>query len=182
MAWERYVAIRKTIHYRIIVTRTRLKKLAITAWVLGTFTSFPPIIMLVTGVDSNIKEAWHIGESIVGTICLIIISHFYIMVYFAVRKRNINKITQVDVLVKTKLESKLAVTTALITGALILSFVPKIIAGGLGEVFPVFRTGAAFRLSEALIQLNSLVNPLLSRVQRPPFQKGCSGALTISKT
>ena len=181
MAWERYVAIRKTIHYRMIVTRTRLKKLAITAWVLGTLTSFPPIIMLETGVDSNIKEAWHIGESIVATICLIIISYFYIMVYFAVRKRNINEITQVDVLVKTKLESKLAVTTALITGALILSFVPKIIAGGLGEVFPVFRTGVAFRLPEALIQLNSLVNPLLYVYRDRRFRKAVLELLRLQK-
>ena len=181
MAWERYVATRKTMHYRIIVTRTRLKKLAITAWVVGTFMSFPPLIMLVAGVDNNIKEAWHIGESVVATICLIIISYFYIMVYLGVRKRDINKITQVDVVVKAKMESKLAVTTALITGALILSFVPAILVGGLGEVFPVLRTSAAFRLPEALIQLNSLVNPLIYVYRDRRFRKAVLELLRFQK-
>ena len=38
IAWERYVAIRKWIDYKVIVTRSRLKKLAIIAWVSARVT------------------------------------------------------------------------------------------------------------------------------------------------
>ena len=139
------------------------------------------VIMLVAGVDYKIKEAWHIGESVVATICLIIISYLYIMIYFGVRKRNVNEISQVDLLVKAKLESKLAMTIALVTGALILSFVPVILVGGLREVFPVLRTSAAFRLPDALIQLNSLVNPLLYVYRDRRFRKAVLELLRFQK-
>ncbi|XP_078348516.1 alpha-2Da adrenergic receptor-like [Oculina patagonica] len=162
IAWERYVAIRKTIDYKVIVTRGRIKKLAIVAWLLAAFASFPPFLMIMFDVDQNIKEAWHIGEGVVGVVCLIMIGYFYIMVYLGVRKRKINEISQVAAQVKAKVETKVAKKTGLITATMIFSFVPVIIiVGFLGEPFPVFRTNKAFRLPETLIQLNSLANPLI---------------------
>ena len=47
IAWKRYVAIRKSIDYQVIVTKELIKTLAILAWLLAAFTSFPPLIMLV---------------------------------------------------------------------------------------------------------------------------------------
>ena len=35
IAWERYVAIRKWMHYKVIVTKDRMRKLAIMAWLLA---------------------------------------------------------------------------------------------------------------------------------------------------
>ena len=183
IAWERYVVVQKLMSCRVIVTKTRLKKLAIAAWMLGAFTSFPPNIMGAAGVDYKIKNVWHIGESILGTACLIIIGYFYIVIYFGVRKHNINGISQVNVLIKAKQESKLALTTALITGALILSFVPMIVLGGLVQVFPVLgRNAAAFHLIDLLIQFNSLINPLLYVYRDRRFSKAVLELLRLKKT
>ena len=161
IAWERFVAIRKWIDYKVIVTRGRMKTLAIVAWLLAAFTSFPPFVMIVVAVDQNIKEAWYISETVVATLCLKIIGYFYIMVYLGVRKRKINEISQVTALAKAKQESKVAMTTGLIAFALILSFVPGIVLGALGVIFPVLLTSKVFRLPETLVQLTSLANPLI---------------------
>ena len=64
-------------HCRVIVTKSRLKQLAITA--CAAYTSFPPRIMIAaTGF------------------LIITIGYFYIIVYFGARKRNINEISPAD--------------------------------------------------------------------------------------
>ena len=145
IAWERNVAIRKWIDYKVIVTTGRMKKLAIVAWLLAVITTFPPMIMTVVGVDQNIKEAWFIGGSVVAMVCLIIIGYFYTMVYLGVRKRKINEISNVSTLIKAKLESRVAMTCGLITAALILSFVPGIVVGAFGRSFPSSSYQKGFR-------------------------------------
>ena len=181
IAWERYVAIRKWIDYKVTVTRGRIKKLVIMAWLLAAFTSFPPLVMLAVGVDQNIKEIWHIGESVVAASCLAAIGYFYIMVYLGVRKRKIAEISQVIALVKAKQEIKVAKTTGLITVTLILSFVPVIVIGALPDVFPVLRTSNAFLLAETLVQLNSLANPLIYFYRDRRFRKAVLELLRVRK-
>ena len=181
IAWERYVAIRKWIDYKVTVTRDRMKKLVIMAWMLAVFTSFPPLLMLVVGVDQKIKEIWHIGESVVGGSCLTATGYFYIMVYLGVRKRKITQISQVTALVKAKQEIKVAKTTGLITASLILSFVAAIVIGALPDVFPVLRTNKAFLLAETLVQLNSLVNPLIYFYRDRRFRKAVLELLRVRK-
>ena len=181
IAWERYVAIRKWIDYKVTVTKGRIKKLVIMAWMLAAFTSFPPLVMLVASVDQKTKEIWHIGESVVGTSCLAAIGYFYIMVYLGVRKRKIAEISQVTALVKAKQEIKVAKTTGLITTALILSFVPVIVIGALPDVFPVLRTSQAFLLAETLVQLNSIANPLIYFYRDRRFRKAALELLRVRK-
>ena len=181
IAWERYVAIRKSIDYRIIVTEELVKKLPIVAWLFAAFASFPPLIMLVVGVDLKIKEIWHIGEAVLAASCLTAIGYFYIMVYLGVRKRKITEISHVSALVKAKQEIKVVKTTGLITAALILSFVPVFVVGGLGEVFPVLRTSNAFLVAETLIQLNSLANPLIYFYRDRRFRKAALELLRVRK-
>ena len=181
IAWERYVAIRKWIDYKVIVTRGRMKNLAIMAWWLAGFTSFPPLVPLVVGVDWKIKEIWHIGESVVAILCLTATGYFYIMVYLGVRKRKMSKISNVTALVKAKQEINVTKTAALITAALILSFTPMIVIGGLGEVFQVFRTSNVFLLAETLVQLNSLANPLIYFYRDRRFRKATLELLRVRK-
>lgn len=182
IAWERYVAIRKWIDYKVIVTTRRTKKLALVAWLLAAFASFPILVMTLVGVDLKIKRAWQFGESIVAAGCLITLAYLYIMIYLGVRKRKIDQISQVTTLVQAKLESKVAKTTGLITAAFILSFLPGIIIVALRNVHPVPLTNP-FRLMDALIQLNSVANLLIYFYKlRPPFKKYCAGALRSQKT
>ena len=106
-------------------------------------------------------EISFIIEGAIALICLITIAYFYIMVYLGVRKRKINELSQVNALKKAKLESKVAKTTGLLTASLILSFLPAIGMAVLGNVISVFKTNSFFHLGESLMQLNSLISPIL---------------------
>ena len=106
IAWERYVAIRKWMHCKVIVTKDRMRKLAIMAWLLAVFATSPLIVMTVVGVHHKIKRIWHIGESVAGTICLVAIGYFYIMIYHGVRRCKMAAISQATALVRAKQEIK----------------------------------------------------------------------------
>ena len=181
IAWERYVAIRKWIDYKVIVTRGRMKNLAIMAWLLAAFASSPHLVMIVVGVNQKIQKIWHIGESVVGASCLTAVGYFYIMIYLGVRKRKIESISKVLALVKAKQEIKVAKTIGLITAALILSFVPVIVIGALPDVFHVLHKSKAFHLTETLVQLNSLANPLIYFYRDRRFRKVALKLLRVRK-
>lgn len=103
------------------------------------------------------------------------------MVYRGIRKRNISEIGRVNTLIKAKLEAKIAKTAALLTGALVFSFLPAVVLFSLGEVFPFFHTSTYFLLWETLIQLNSLVNPLLYCCRDRRFRNAVLELLRIRK-
>ena len=167
IAWERYISIRKWTDYKTIVTRSRLRKMAISAWFIwGVAVSPVFIIMLIAvGQDETVLALvitiFATGSAGILVCILVLIVSFYIMIYLGVRKRNLNQILQVDVLVQAKLENRIALTTAFVTIALILSFVPTVIVGALGRVYPVLGTRIAWRISDSFLFLNSLVNPLI---------------------
>ena len=54
IAWERYVAIRKCFEYKVIVTRGRVKNLAIIAWFVAVWATVLYITMVALDVDHNI--------------------------------------------------------------------------------------------------------------------------------
>ena len=161
IAWERYVAIQKWMDYKVIVTKGRVKKLAITAWLSALFLAVTSLIIAVVGVDQRIVEGWFTICAVTGAVCLILIVFFYRKVYLGIRDRKINEISQVTDLVKVKLESKVAKTTGLLTAALMLTFLPIFGFEILANFFPVFRTNVAIRFTDTVTQLNSLFNPLL---------------------
>ena len=95
IAWERYVAIRKWIDYRVIVTRSRLKKLAIIAWVSAIVTVSPThftialIGMLREDEMALALDIFFIILSVLVLSALGLIIYFYVMVYLGVRKRTL---------------------------------------------------------------------------------------------
>ena len=147
IAWERYVAIQKWMDYRTIVTRSRVKRLAIGAWIAAVLTSLPKILLAAIGADSKFQFMSVNIIIALGTAVSILIVYFYIMVYLEVRKRKLSQISQVSSLVAVKLENKVAKTTGLITTALILSFLPAAVVGILANFFPTFRKNWVFRLA-----------------------------------
>ena len=166
IAWERYVAIRKWIDYKVIVTRSRLKKLAIIAWVSAIVTVSPLPLLVIMGIMSEnamilASEIFHTVLSVSVMSALGLIVYFYVMVYLGVRKRKLSQIHQVSELVNAKLERRVAMTTALVTIALILSFFPNALIGLLEGVYPVLRKHWVIRLMDTLLYSNSVVNPLI---------------------
>ena len=164
IAWERYMAIRKCMEYKMTVTKGRLKILAMIAWVLsigGVSSVF--ISMTVVGGDGLLlaAEILDIISSILILCLLIAIVYFYVMVYLSVRKRKLSQIQQVSVLVKVKLDNRVAMTMALVTVALVISFIPMTVVFILGDYFQVFRGLLAWRVVETLVYLNSIASPLI---------------------
>ena len=167
IAWERYVAIRKWIDYRVIVTRSRLTKLAIIAWVSAIITVSPThFTMALTGMLRKDEMAlaldiFFIILSVLVMSALGLIIYFYVMVYLGVRKRKLSQIRQVSDLVNAKLEQRVTVTTTLVTVALILSFFSNAVIGMLEGVYPVLRKRFVVDLKATFLYTNSVVNPLI---------------------
>ena len=149
-------AIGKCFEYKAKMTKRRLKKLAITVWFLTALTSIPGIVLTALGINHDF-----IIDAIAAFFALILIAYFYIMVYRETRKRKLTHITQITFLVKAKLENRVAITCALVSTAVILSFVPLVTVGLLGELYPVLHNNYVFRSAETLLQMNSIVNPLI---------------------
>ena len=106
IAWERYMAIQKTMRYKVIVTKSLLQKLAIGTWLIAVITQVPVFVMAVVPVDPKLVQVRHVNASFLTIACLIAIAYFYIMVYLGVRKGKINEINQGTALMQAKLESK----------------------------------------------------------------------------
>ena len=187
IAWERYVAIRKWIDYRVIVTRSRLKKLAIIAWVSAIVTVSPAhFTMALTGMLRENEmvlalDIFFIILSVLVMSTLGLIIYFYVMVYLGVRKRKLSQIRLVSDLVNAKLEQRVAVTTTLVTVALILSFFSNAVIGMLEGVYPVLRKRFVGDLKATLLYTNSVVNPLIYYYRDCRFRNAVLELLRIRK-
>ena len=177
IAWERNQAIRNCYEHKVKMTRSRLKKLAITAWFLAALTPIPGIVVTVQGINYDFIIEAISAFFLLILICLI--PYFYLMVYRETRKSRL--ITQVTVLVKTKLENRVAMTCALASAAVIPSVVPIVTVGLLGDLYPGFRKSSVFRSAETLLQMNSIVNPLIYCYRNRRFRNIILEILCIRK-
>ena len=177
IAWERNQAIRNCYEHKVKMTRSRLKKLAITAWFLAALTPIPGIVVTVQGINYDFIIEAISAFFLLILICLIL--YFYLMVYRETRKSRL--ITQVTVLVKTKLENRVAMTCALASAAVIPSVVPLVTVGLLGDLYPGFRKSSVFRSAETLLQMNSIANPLIYFYRNSRFRSIILEILRIRK-
>ena len=184
IAWERYVAIRKLTKYKVIVTRGRVTKYARIAWLVAVVVAVPPRVMKLNAVF-DVPYMYLMIVSLVGVIpgavSIILICYFYILVYLGVRKRNVNAITEVRSLVKTKLATKVAKTTAILTGTVFISFIPSVIYLFFGETYPQLRRSSYFRWSMMLAHLNSVFNPVLYCYRDRRYREAMLEILKIRK-
>ena len=177
IAWDRYQAIQNCYDYKAKMTRRNLKQLAITAWFLAALTPIPGIVVTAQGINYDFIIEAISAFFLLILVCLI--AYFYMMMYRAARKRRL--ITQVTALVKTKLENRVIMTCALASAAVILSFVPLVTVGLLGELYPGLRKSSLFRSAETLLQMNSVVNPLIYFYRNHRFRNIILDILRIRK-
>ena len=189
IAWERYVAIQKCMEYKIIVTKSRLNKLAIIAWVSATLLVLPEISIVVLSITVASEdyvlyfaEAMVFVSSILAVCALALIVYFYVKVYLGVRKRKLSEISKVTSLISAKLEKKVAKMMALVTAVLIISFIPFFVSIGLSGVFPVFLKRWALRLPEILMQFSSIANPLIYCYGDRRFKRAVLELLRVRKS
>ena len=173
IAWERYVAVKKWKDYKRILTNGRLKKIAMGIWLLDIFLTVAYKTTAVVGVDRTNLNPIFGGWMAVET--------FYRKFYLGIRNRKLNEISQIDILVKRKLESKFAKTTGLLTAVFIFSFIPTFLFAFLRNALPVFRTIAAIQLTQKCAQMNSLFNPLLYCYRDQRFRNAIRELLGLKK-
>ena len=178
IAWERNMALKSWIKYRNNVTEKRLTRLAIAVWLFGVITRGPTVLIVVADVHGKFLSMWLKGESVLIVCCLAAICYFYFMIFLEVRKRDRNQINQVAFLAHTTFESKVAKTTAMITVTIVLSFVPLISRA----IFPAFRSYAANRSAETVVQFNSLVSPIMYSYRDKRFRNAILELLGVKKS
>ena len=161
IAWERYVAIAKWTEYKAIVTRGRVNRYRGVAWlsallIVGSSLVTEPFRLLYEGISVP-----DIIVSIFWGVCFLLVVFFYVKAYLAVRKWNQTRIRPVNILVKGKLQSKVAYTTFWLTVFVAVSGVPIQVVYLFRAVCPFFSQVTTLRWAETIFQLNSLFNPLL---------------------
>ena len=181
IAWERNMALKSWIKYRNNVTEKRLTRLAIAVWLFGVITRGPTVLIVVADVHGKFLSMWLKGESVLIVCCLAAICYFYFMIFLEVRKRDRNQINQVAFLAQTRLESRVAKTTAMITIAIVLSFVPFTSTAILVNIFPAFRTYPVYRFAETVVQFNSLVSPIMYSYRDKRFRNAILELLGVKK-
>ena len=165
------MAIRKWVDYKITVTKTRLKRMAIVAWLAAIVITFPVLIMELMSIDIKVLNTWIIVGNVCGATSFLLIVYFYTMVCLGIRKRKTSDFGQVQALVQAKLQSKVTKTTGLITAALFLTLILASVLFSLGMIFPAFRTILVFQIGGTLFQLNSVINPLVYFYRDRLFRK-----------
>ena len=182
IAWERKTAVKSWIKYRNNVTERRLTGLAIAVWLFVVVIQGPTILIQVADEDGKFLSLWLVGKIVSMVSCLAAIGYFYSIIFLEVRKRDRNQINQVAFLAKTKLESKVAKTTAMITVAIVLSFVPFVSTAILVIFFPAFRTYPVYRFAETVVQFNSLVSPIINSYRDKRFRNTILELLGVKKS
>ena len=176
------MAVKSWIKYRNNVTEKRLTRLAIAVWLFGVITRGPTVLIVVADVHGKFLSMWLKGESVLMACCLAAICYFYFMIFMEVRKRDRNQINQVAFLAKTRLESRVAKTTAMITVAIVLSFVPFTSTAILVNIFPAFRTYPVYRFAETVVQFNSLASPIMYSYRDKRFRNAILELLGVKKS
>ena len=182
IAWERKTAVKSWIKYRNNVTERRLTGLAIAVWLFVVVIQGPTILIQVADEDGKFLSLWLVGKIVSMVSCLAAIGYFYSIIFLEMRKRDRNQINQVAFLAKTKLESKVAKTTAMITVAIVLSFVPFVSTAILVIFFPAFRTYPVYRFAETVVQFNSLVSPIINSYRDKRFRNTILELLGVKKS
>ena len=161
IAFERYVAIKMWRSYKVLITKARVKFLAFMAWLLAVLTSAPTLIMEISEVDHTYIKIASIITGVKIVACVTIIGYCYTAAYLSMRRKKGNEISEVVARNRAKTENTIARATLILTTVLLISYIPSILLLFLGGTVPILRTSSYFRWAELLLQLNSLLNPLL---------------------
>ena len=181
IAWERYVAITKWTMYKSIVTKGRVKRYAGIAWMTALVTTTLYVALAVAGVRYEVLLVLDVIFSLSWLINISLMAYFYGKVYIEIRKRNRGQISQVSVLMKARIESKIAYTLFLLTVAVFISSVPTVVVSIVATFSPFLHRSAVFRWAEIFLQINSLVNPALYFYRNNRYRKATLKLLRFGK-
>ena len=161
IAWERYIAIKYALQYKLVVTTKRLLAGTIAAWLISV------ALVCVSFFHITLSLLFHAIEVLISSAAIV---YFYIVIYLE-SKRHYREIKANNPLRETNLlrekEFKAAKTTAVIFGCLLICYGPSFIVIIVGKlIFPFNRSNATiwaciYPWLPTLLMLNSLRNPLI---------------------
>ena len=92
VAWERFVAVRKWMNYKVIVTKRRLIKIAAIfaiGWLSAIFTrGCLYTLWSVNSADIEAKRTWIMITNACAMMNVVIIVYFYAIIYHGIRQRR----------------------------------------------------------------------------------------------
>lgn len=107
---------------------------------------------------------------------------FYVNMYPEARWQKAQKVVDVNALLNERRIAKVAKTTGVITGTVVMSFLPPSIIAILGTYFEVLRKTWVFRSTETLMQLNSLASPVVYCYRDRRFRNTILDMLRLKKS
>ena len=167
------MAIVKRMEYKIIITKLRVKRYAGIAWVFAFITTALFFASAVAGIryevllflDGIFGLGWLTGISIMV--------NFYRKLYLELRKLKRCQTSQVSVLVKARIERKIAHAVCLLTVTVFIATFPLLIVVTAALFLPFFRRFTVFRQAEVFRHINSLVNLVLYFHKNKRYKKIC---------
>ena len=185
MAWERYVAITKTMKYKSIVTRGRLQMCAIACWVSATIPVGSSALREAGIIETKQVFIWQVlFIAAPQAICVIAITVFYLLIYLETRKPKLmaapgHPLSQEAR--NAKIERQVAKTTFLLTISLLISFTPSVVFPFAFQLLGIFRPRDVVQWVLTFNMLNSLANPMLYFYRNPRLRKAVLGMLNMGK-
>lgn len=161
VAWERNARIGEDVSHPTRVSRNRIKGLIFASWMSALFFVAPGVMHLARVNYKNIMPL-DISLAITIIVLLFLIVYYYVSMYIKTRKLKLDPANlNMSQIAMAKYEKQIAVTTGLLTVALLISYTPSIVMVLFGSFFPVVRGSSFFFWAMTLTELNSLANPLL---------------------
>ena len=167
----------------VIVTKRRLFKISIIAWLSAILSRLPLYITVVTSADTKVKYIFTtiLNVCVIANVATIV--YFYATIYHGVRNHRTSDLKNVNALAQARLESRVAKTTALITAALLLTIaVSGILVMTMRLKFPTSRPTLTIEISRTLLRLNSVFNPVVYCFKDLRFRTAVLELLKIRKT
>ena len=168
--------------YKLIITKSRVKKYARIAWVTAFITTALFFASAVAGIryevllflDGIFGLGWLTGISIMV--------NYDRKLYLELRKLKRCQTSRVSVLVKARIERKIAHTVCLLTVTVFIATVPLLVVFTAAPFLPFFRSFTVFRWAEVVLQINSLVNPVLYLHKNKLYRKVALQLFVFSTT
>ena len=162
IAWERYIAIKYALRYRLIVTAKRLLAGTIAAWLFEITLNGVFFFGRISSFSIN-----DIVKLLTTIICLAITVYFYIAIYVESRRHRVLITTSTPQQGTNHIrEFKAAKTMALVLGCLLICYAPTCVLFTVTSIYPINSSNGSvweciFIWAVTFALLNSLINPLL---------------------
>ena len=171
---DRYLAVRKTMWYRIYGTKSRAVKMICVSWVFSALVVF--MMYLSRKFQGTIPPVGQVASLLFYIICFFVICFSYLGLFC--KKSEAEEILHVRAILKR--EKRMANTVGIILLALLVTFLPgllfPLVLNVKGVIFHPFRPFYGF-----FLQLNGLLNPLLNFSRSKEMRRSLAKLLKRSR-